>query len=67
MLQIGIGVTFLGYSILYYGFTQVQGGNWGFFDLTIPSRWTPQVAATLRDGQIAPDPLVQLKDLIANQ
>lgn len=41
---------FLGYSVLYYGLTQIQGGNWGLLDLMIPSKWTPAVAATTRDG-----------------
>jgi len=36
---LGILVVFLGYSTLYYGITQVRGGNWGFLDLTLPWRW----------------------------
>ena len=52
MLAVGSGVAFLGYAILYYGLTQVQSGNWGFLDLVIPSRWTPEVAATPKDGGI---------------
>jgi hypothetical protein len=39
VLAVGIGVTFTGYAIFYYGLTQVQGGNWGFWDLLVPSRW----------------------------
>ena len=50
MLAVGSGVAFLGYAILYYGLTQVQGGNWGFLDLVITSLWTPTVAATPKDG-----------------
>jgi hypothetical protein len=50
MLVIGLGVTYVGYSLLYYGLTQVQGGNWGLLDLMLPSRWTPEKAATPRDG-----------------
>jgi drug/metabolite transporter (DMT)-like permease len=50
MLVVGIGVTFLGYSLFYYGLSQVQGGNWGYLDLVVPTRWTPQVAATPKDG-----------------
>jgi len=50
MLVLGLGVTFVGYTLMYYGLTQVQGGNWGLLDLTLPSRWTPTVAATARDG-----------------
>ena len=50
MLLLGLGVTFAGYSLLYYGLTQVQGGNWGLLDLTLPTRWTPAVANAPRDG-----------------
>jgi len=50
MLVLGLGVTFVGYTLMYYGLTQVQGGNWGLLDITIPSRWTPAVAAYARDG-----------------
>lgn len=50
MLVIGLGVTYVGYSLLYYGLTQVQGGNWGLLDLMLPSRWTPEKATTARDG-----------------
>ena len=49
MIGVGIGVTWLGYAALYYGITQIQGGNWGFLDLCLPSRWTPAVAGTIRD------------------
>jgi len=50
MLVVGLAITFVGYSVAYYGITQLQGGNWGLLDLTIPTRWTPTVAATARDG-----------------
>ena len=51
---LGLGVVFLGYSVFYYGLTQVQGGNWGYLDLVIPARWTdPNVVNTPRDGQTA--------------
>jgi hypothetical protein len=53
MLAVGSGVAFLGYAIFYYGLTQVQGGNWGFLDLVIPSRWTPEIAATPKDGGVS--------------
>jgi hypothetical protein len=46
---VGVGVTFVGYTIFYYGLTQVQGGNWGFWDLLIPSKW-PKAMNTPRDG-----------------
>jgi hypothetical protein len=46
---LGIGIAWFGYWVLYYGVTQVQGGNWGFLDLGIPSRWAK--AATIpKDG-----------------
>ena len=38
MAGLGLGITFLGYWVFYYGVTQVQGGNWGFLDLGLPSR-----------------------------
>jgi drug/metabolite transporter (DMT)-like permease len=50
MLFLGLGVTFVGYSLVYYGLTQVQGGNWGYLDLVLPTRWTPDVAKILKDG-----------------
>jgi len=49
MFVVGLGVTFIGYSVAYYGITQIQGGNWGYLDLVWPPRWTPEVAATARD------------------
>ena len=39
MAGLGFGITFFGYSVLYYGLTQVQGFNFGFLDLMVPSRW----------------------------
>jgi len=51
MLIVGLGITFVGYSVAYYGLSQIKGGNWGILDLTVPSRWTPQTALTPRDGQ----------------
>ena len=50
MVGLGVITVFLGYSLFYYGMTQIQGGNWGLLDLTIPSKWTPAVAATTKDG-----------------
>lgn len=46
---VGLVVLFLGYSVTYYGLTQVQGGNWGYFDLLLPSRW-PAKAGVARDA-----------------
>jgi len=51
MLVVGLAVTFVGYSVAYYGITQVQGGNWGYLDLVLPTRWTSDVANTARDGK----------------
>lgn len=48
MYALGLGTVWWGYSLFYYGFTQVRGGNWGYADLTLPSR-----AATL--ASIPPD------------
>jgi hypothetical protein len=48
MAGLGIGIAWFGYSVFYYGFTQVNGGNWGFLDLIIPSRW-PGAADIARD------------------
>jgi len=29
MAGIGLGITFIGYSLIYYGVSQINGGNWG--------------------------------------
>jgi hypothetical protein len=50
MAGLGILIAWSGYSVLYYGLTQIQGGNWGYLDMVIPSRWTATVAATPKDG-----------------
>ena len=42
---IGFGTAFLGYSLLYYGITQLRGENWGLFDLVVPGRFAKAVAA----------------------
>lgn len=49
MGALGVLVLFTGYATFYYGVTQLQGGNWGFLDLTLPSRWVKN-ANTPRDG-----------------
>jgi drug/metabolite transporter (DMT)-like permease len=51
MLVVGLGVVFVGYSLTYYGISQMKGGNWGLLDLVVPSKWTPQTALIPRDGQ----------------
>ena len=39
MPALGLGIVFFGYQSLYYGITQVQGYNYGFLDLMVPSKW----------------------------
>ena len=39
MAGLGIGVFFVGYSVFYYGLSQVTGHNYGFLDVVIPYRW----------------------------
>lgn len=51
LVGLGFITGLFGYNVFYYGVTQVQGGNWGFWDLLIPANWTSAVAATPRDGQ----------------
>ncbi len=43
MPLLGFGVTFVGYSIFYYGLTQVRGGNWGLLQLMIPGKFDATV------------------------
>jgi len=49
MIALGVITVFVGYSLVYYGVTQIQGGNWGLLDLVVPKRWTPAVAGTPKD------------------
>jgi hypothetical protein len=30
---------FVGYSVFYYGITQIRSQNYGFLDLVLPSKW----------------------------
>ncbi len=53
MAGLGIAIAWVGYATLYYGVTQVQGGNWGFLDLILPGRWAG-AAATPRDNGSTP-------------
>lgn len=39
MPLLGFGIVFVGYSLVYYGVTQIRGGNWGLFDLMIPGKF----------------------------
>jgi hypothetical protein len=52
---VGLGVLFAGYSISYYGVTQLRGQNFGFLDLVLPGRWlkikqTPEELPKNDDG-----------------
>lgn len=49
MFGVAVGTLYVGYSLVYYGASQLRGGNWGLLDLTVPSRWTVGVAATPTD------------------
>jgi hypothetical protein len=51
LVGLGFIAGLFAYDVFYYGLTQVQGGNWGIWDLLIPAKWTSTVAATPRDGQ----------------
>ena len=57
MLFLGSTMLWLGYATAYYGLTQIQGGNWGFLDLTLPSHW-PGAANIPRDGAGLSGPVV---------
>ena len=46
---IALGGAWLGYSIFYFGLTQVQSGNYGFLDLVLPTR-ASRLADIPRDG-----------------
>ena len=50
MMGLGLGISFVGYWVMYYGITQVQGGNWGFLDLGLPSRLGDLSAIPKDDG-----------------
>ncbi len=47
---LGIGTIFVGYSLAYYGITQIQGGRWGLLDLVVPGRWTSAKSKLRRDN-----------------
>src|SRR5271165_453734 len=49
MAGLGIAIAWVGYSVLYYGISQIQGGNFGFLDLILPSRW-PTASGTPYDN-----------------
>ena len=50
MTALGVGIVFAGYSLTYYGLTQLKGGNWGLFDLVLPTRYAAK-KDTPRDGK----------------
>ena len=62
MFAVGLGTTWLGYSLFYYGLTQVQSGNWGYFDLILPSRAVHLASIARDDGSArTPPPSLQTK------
>ena len=40
MIAVSGGLIFAGYQLLVYGWSQVNGGNAGFFDILWPGRFT---------------------------
>lgn len=50
MLAIGFGVFWIGYSVGYYGWNRITGGNDTFKSLVWPGAYKP----TARDGGTAP-------------
>lgn len=78
MPALGLGVMFVGYSVLYYGITQVRGQNYGFLDLVLPSKWAkvrlnppgPDSAANTTGTQagtnpnVNPDGSLNLADIV---
>lgn len=50
MLAVGTTAAWFGYSVFYYGLTQVQGGNWGYRDLVWPSLWALNKNVPRDDG-----------------
>lgn len=49
---VGFGVVFLGYSLFYYGITQVRGHNFGLLDLVIPGKYDSGIPSD--DGNAVP-------------
>jgi hypothetical protein len=66
MIALGFGIAYMGYWVMYYGVTQVQGGNWGFLDLGVPSRWA-KAAGTPKDGGANPNGSVATSGGVAQQ
>lgn len=61
MFAVGIGTVWLGYSVFYYGITQVQSGNWGFLDLTLPSRIATLADVARDNGATSTPPSSEVK------
>lgn len=40
MPAVALALMWLGYSVTYYGITQVRGNNYGLLDLMLPGRWS---------------------------
>lgn len=43
MIALGMGVFFAGYSVLVYGWSQLNGSNVSFVDLLWPGKWDGQL------------------------
>lgn len=57
MPAVGLAFLFLGYSVTYYGLTQVRGQNYGLLDLVLPGRWVNALRnPPLPDGERIIDP-----------
>lgn len=52
MAGLALGILFTGYATLYYGVTQVQGANYGFLDLVLPSRSSKLAGIKYDDGHV---------------
>lgn len=63
MPGVGLAIVFVGYTLTYYGLSQVKGGNWGLLDLTIPGRW--QTAQRIpRDAKAPPSGAAQVGSVL---
>jgi hypothetical protein len=65
MVAVSGGLIFAGYQLLVYGWSQVNHGNAGFFDILWPGRYKgnpldgPTKASTISYGQGVTNPLGQ--------
>ena len=53
MIGLGLGLVFIGYSLTYYGVTQLRGGNWGLLDLVVPGRWDKAQATPVDSSYVS--------------